>query len=88
MSKQIGDEGLEKLVLDMAKKIIIESAAHTEPVYSLAEILTLKNATELHKLAKALQIKNYNRLRKLELIPDIVERMQQRSLSLRERQKV
>jgi len=76
MSNQISDEGLEKILLDIAKKINIESAARTEPVYSLAEILTLKNVTELRKLAKALQIKNYSKLRKPELIPDIVERIQ------------
>ncbi len=76
MFKQVSEEYLEKLVLDMAKTICIASAAHTEPVYSLAEILTLKNVTELRELAKALQIKNYSKLRKLELIPTIVERMQ------------
>ncbi len=77
MSNQINNEDLEKLVLDMAKKINIESAAHTAPVYSLAEILGLKNVTELRELAKALQIKNYSKLRKLELIFSIIERMQQ-----------
>jgi hypothetical protein len=76
MSKQINDEGLEKLILDTVKKINIEHAAHTEPVYSLAEILTLKNVTELREFAKTLQVKNYSKLRKPELICSIAKIMQ------------
>ena len=76
MSQQISYDGLEKLVLDTVKKINLESAAHFEPVYSLAEILTLKNVTDLRRLAKTLQIKNYSKSRKPELIPAIVTKMQ------------
>lgn len=76
MSKQISDEDLQKLVLDPVKGINIENAAQTEPVYSLAEILALKNVTELHKLGKALQVKYYRKIPKSELIPALVERMQ------------
>lgn len=77
MSNQISHDDLEKLVLDMAKKINTESAAHIAPVYSLTEILGLKSVTELRELAKTLQIKNYSKFRKLELIFSIIESMQQ-----------
>lgn len=77
MPKQINYEDLEKLVLDMAKKINIESAVHTAPVYSLTGILGLKNVTGLRELARSLQINNYSKLRKLELVLSIIERMQQ-----------
>lgn len=77
MLKQMSDEELENLILDTVKQINIENAAHTEPVYSLAEILALKNITKLRKLGKIMQVKYYSKLPKPELIPSLVERMQQ-----------
>jgi hypothetical protein len=76
MSNQAGDEDLKKVVFEAVKKINIESAAHTAPLYSLAEILALKNVTALRKLGKMLRVKNYGRLPKPLLIPPIAELMQ------------
>lgn len=77
MSKQMSHDELEKTVLNAVKDINLENAAHTAPVYSLAEILALKNVTELRKLGKVLQIKYYSKLTKPELIPAIAETMKQ-----------
>ena len=76
MSEQINDEDLKILILDTIRQINIENAAHTAPVYTLEEILTLKKVTELRELAKILQVKNYNNLRKAELISPIAKMMQ------------
>ncbi len=77
MSKQINHDELEIAVLDSLKKINREKAAHTAPVYSLTEILALKNVTELQQLGKTLHVKYYGKLPKMELIPAIAETMQQ-----------
>lgn len=77
MSNQISNDDLKKIILEEAKKINIENAAHTEPLYSLAKILALKNVTALRKLGKALGIKNYGKLPKPLLITSIVEALQQ-----------
>lgn len=77
MSNQMSHDELEKAVLDVVKKINMENAAHMEPVYSLEEILSLKNVTALRRLGKALQIRYYSTLSKPELIPPIVQKMKQ-----------
>lgn len=77
MSNLISNDDLKKIILEEAKKINIENAAHTEPLYSLAEILALKNVTALRKLGKALGIKNYGKLQKSPLISSIAETLQQ-----------
>lgn len=77
MSKQMNRDELEKAVLDSVKKINIENAAHTAPVYSLTEILALKNMTGLRRLGKALRVKHQSKLTKPELISAIVETMKQ-----------
>lgn len=73
MSGQIGHHDLEKLVLDAVRKINLEHAAHTAPVYTLPEILALKNVTELRRLGKMFKVKYYGKLPKPELIPAITE---------------
>lgn len=77
MSKHINDNDLERAFLNAVKEINIENAAHTEPVYSLTEILALKSVTELRQLGKALQVKYYGKFPKSELIPAIVETLKQ-----------
>jgi hypothetical protein len=76
MSRQTSNDELEKLVLDAVKDINLEHAARTAPVYSLAEILALKNVTELRRLGKVLHVKYYNKLPKSELIPAIAIALQ------------
>jgi len=82
MSKQTNRDDLEKAFLDAVKEINIENAAHTEPVYSLIEILALKSVTDLRQLGKALKVKYYGKLPKSELIPAIVETLKQFHLLL------
>ena len=76
MSNQTGDKDLKKAVFEAVRKINIESAAHTAPLYSLAEILALKNVTALRKLGKILCVKNNSKLPKPLLIPPIAALMQ------------
>ncbi|OPY59022.1 MAG: hypothetical protein A4E55_00391 [Pelotomaculum sp. PtaU1.Bin035] len=80
MSKQVNHDELKKAVLDSVRKINIKNAAHTAPVYSLAEILALKNVTELQQIGKALHVKYYGKLPKTELIPAIAETMKKEHL--------
>jgi len=77
MSNKADNDDLKKAVLEAARKINIENAAHTAPLYSLAEILALKNVTALRKLGKILSVKNYGKLPKPLLIPSIAETVQQ-----------
>lgn len=76
MSNQISNDDLGKTIRDAVKEINIEHAAHTAPVYSLAEILSLKNVTALRRLGKILRVKNYGRLPKPLLVPPIAESLQ------------
>jgi len=76
MSNQISNDELGKIILETAKKINMEYAAHTAPLYSLAEILALKNVTSLRRLGKTLRVKNYGRLPKPLLVPPIAESLQ------------
>jgi hypothetical protein len=69
----IRNDELEKLILDVIKEENIEQASHTAPVYSLPEILALKNITELRKLGRFLHIKYYGKIPKAELIAAIAE---------------
>ena len=77
MSNQVSNEDLERIILEAAKKINIEYAAHTAPMYSLAEILALKNVTALRKLGKTMRVKDYGKLPKSPLISIIAETLQQ-----------
>lgn len=77
MSNKTNNDDLENAFLDEVKEINIENAAHTEPVYSLTEILALKSVTDMRHLGKALQVKYYSKLTKLELIPAIVVTLKQ-----------
>ncbi|MDD4767506.1 MAG: SEC-C metal-binding domain-containing protein [Desulfotomaculaceae bacterium] len=77
MSNQISNDELGKIILEEVKKISIENAIPTAPLYSLAEILALNNVTALRKLAKSMHIKNYSKLNKSPLISSIVEVLQQ-----------
>ena len=77
MSNQASDEDLKKAVLEAVRKINIENAAHTAPLYTLAEILALKNVTALRKLGKILRVKYYGKLPRPLLITSIAETMQQ-----------
>jgi hypothetical protein len=76
MSTQMTDAELKKLIFDIVKKANVENAAHTKPVYSLAEILAFRNVAELRELAKILEVKSYSKLRKSELISALAEKMQ------------
>jgi len=73
----MNDNDLEKAFLNAVKEINIENAVQTEPFYSLTEILSLKNVTELRQLGKVLQVKYYGKLPKAELIPAIAETLKQ-----------
>ncbi len=77
MSNQASNEDLEKIIREAAKEIKMEYAAHTAPLYSLAEILALKNVTALRKLGKTMHVKNYGKLPKSPLISSIAEKLQQ-----------
>lgn len=77
MSKQASDKDPKKAVLEAIRKINIENAAHTAPLYSLAEILALKNVTTLRKLGKILRVKYYSKLPQPLLITSIAETVQQ-----------
>ncbi|MDD4335402.1 MAG: hypothetical protein PHY77_07325, partial [Desulfotomaculaceae bacterium] len=77
MSNQISNDDLKKIILEEAKKINIDYAAHIAPLYSLAEILALKNVTTLRKLGKALSVKNYGKIPKSPLISSIAESLQE-----------
>lgn len=77
MSNQISRDELEKAIFEEMRKINIEEAAHTAPLYSLTEILALKNVTALRKLAKPLHVKNYSKLPKPLLAAAISEIVQQ-----------
>jgi hypothetical protein len=76
MSNKAGDDDLKKAVLKAVREINIENAAHTAPLYSLAEILALKNVTVLRKLGKILRVRYYSKLTKPQLIPPIAEIVQ------------
>jgi hypothetical protein len=68
---------LEKAIFEAMRKINIEEAAHTAPLYSLTEILALKNVTALRKLGKPLRVKNYSKLPKPLLAAAIADIVQQ-----------
>lgn len=80
MSKQASDKDPKKAFLEAVRKINIEHAAHTTPLYSLAAIIALKNVTTLRKMGKILRIKNYGKLPKPLLITSIAEIVQQEDL--------
>lgn len=75
MTNQVNRDDLETAILDVVRKMNIDNAIHSVPVYSLKEILELKNVTTLRKIGKELHIKYYSKLSKQELIPAISEQL-------------
>ena len=77
MSYPTSKDELEKAIFETMRKINIDEAAHTAPLYSLSEILALKKVTALRKLGKELHVKYYGKLPKPLLAVAIAEIVQQ-----------
>jgi uncharacterized protein YecA (UPF0149 family) len=77
VAKQISQDELKREILDIVRKLNIEDAALCAPVHSYEETLELRGITQLRRLGKVLRVKYYGKRDRQELIPAIIDAMNQ-----------
>jgi len=68
---------LRKKFYSAVREVNISTAAHCAPVYSHRELLELRGVTELRRLGKLLKVKYYGKVSKQDIIPKIVDAINQ-----------
>ena len=75
MQDQTSNSELKDSILEKLTDISIKYAAHTAPLYSITDILSLKDISSLRKLGSVCRVKYYNKLQKPDLVSNIADKL-------------